>query len=62
MSEGRREHPPVPPARDGPGELDRSGPLIVERHRKADGRLLILYRAAGGDPAESIGATAAEDR
>lgn len=28
--------PPAEPPR-------RSGPLIVERHRKADGRLLILY-------------------
>jgi hypothetical protein len=49
MTEGRREHPPVPPvgspseSRDGP---ERSGPLVLERHRKADGRLLILYSTA----------------
>jgi hypothetical protein len=73
MTEGRREHPPVPPAQDSPGgEPERSGPLIVERHRKADGRLLILYRAAGedcsptstgaSDAALSLDATARGDR
>lgn len=45
------ERPPVPPA-DGEVEPERNGPLISERHRKADGRLLILYRAAREDAAE----------
>jgi hypothetical protein len=59
MTEGRRVHPSVPPTEDGcepptetrrrppPGaelEAQRIGPLLVERHRKRDGRLLILYR------------------
>ncbi len=44
------ERPPAPPA-DGAVEPGRSGPLIFERHRKADGRLLILYRAAREDAA-----------
>ncbi len=44
------ERPSVPP--DGTPEPERSEPLIWERHRKADGRLLILYRAAREDAAE----------
>ncbi len=31
------------------GETRREGALAVERHRKADGRQLILYRWAGED-------------
>jgi hypothetical protein len=49
MTEGHREHPPLPRAESPPEDRDdpgRCGPLVVERHRKADGRLLILYRAA----------------
>lgn len=45
--EGRHEHPPVPPA-GATVEPERGGPPILERHRKADGRLLILYRRADG--------------
>ncbi len=45
------ERPPVPPE-DGKDRPERSGPLIFERHRKADGRLLILYRAAREDASE----------
>jgi hypothetical protein len=60
--EGRPEHPPAPPADVQPGEPERSGPLILERHRKPDGRLLILYRAAGGEPTDGVGANAAENR
>jgi hypothetical protein len=38
--------PSLPP----PGEpSERDGPLNVERHRKADGRPLILYRWVGED-------------
>lgn len=59
MTGGRREHSSVPPAKDGPEpstatrrgsplgekcEAGHIGPLLVERHRKRDGRLLILYR------------------
>jgi hypothetical protein len=29
--------------------MERSGPLALERYRKADGRLLILYRWTGED-------------
>jgi hypothetical protein len=43
----RDEHNRGAAARDAEGE--RSGPLLVERHRKADGRQLILYRRAAGD-------------
>jgi hypothetical protein len=39
------EDRPTPP-REPPG---RNGSLSVERHRKADGRLLILYRWVGAD-------------
>jgi hypothetical protein len=37
--------PPAPPANSPapPTAPERSGPLVLERHRKADGRLLILY-------------------
>ena len=31
------------------GEPERCGPLLVERHRKADGRQLILYRRVADD-------------
>jgi len=30
-------------------EVERRGPLAIERHAKADGRLLILYRWVGED-------------
>jgi hypothetical protein len=30
-------------------QRERSGPLLVERHRKADGRRLILYEAVADD-------------
>jgi hypothetical protein len=54
--------PPVPPA-DGTVEPERNGPLISERHRKTDGRLLILYRAARSeDPSVSDAQSAGEDR
>jgi hypothetical protein len=51
MTEGRREHSPIPPT-EPPDEPRRGaestaefvGPLLVEHHRKRDGRLLILYR------------------
>ncbi|HEY3759468.1 MAG TPA: hypothetical protein VGL37_06875 [Solirubrobacteraceae bacterium] len=60
MSEGRREpspelspeRPSKPPAEDSRvdpllGAQDsRVGPLLVEHHRKDDGRSLILYREA----------------
>ncbi len=36
-----RPPPPEPP--------ERAGPLSVERRRKADGRLLILYKWVGED-------------
>jgi hypothetical protein len=50
-----------PPARDGPDTADvarreharedareeRTGPVAITRHRKDDGRLLILYRRTG---------------
>ncbi|HEY3827860.1 MAG TPA: hypothetical protein VGL57_01565 [Solirubrobacteraceae bacterium] len=29
--------------------VERCGPLVVERYRKADGRLLILYRSTVED-------------
>lgn len=45
------ERPAAPPA-DRPAEPERSGPLLLERHRKADGRLLILYRATGENGTE----------
>jgi hypothetical protein len=44
--------PPSPPAdhRDAPGhgapEQERYGPLVISRHRKDDGRALILYEHA----------------
>jgi hypothetical protein len=38
---GRREH-----ARENARE-ERVGPVAITRHRKDDGRLLILYRRAG---------------
>jgi hypothetical protein len=34
---------------EGAAPPERSGPLAVERHRKADGRLLILYSRADGE-------------
>ena len=37
------------PDRDAGAARERSGPLLVERHRKADGRALILYSEAAGD-------------
>lgn len=40
------EDRPVPPPVDPPR---RCGPLAVEHHRKADGRLLILYKWVGED-------------
>jgi hypothetical protein len=40
------EHPDCPAGDDDP---ERVGPLLVERHRKADGRPLILYRGATDD-------------
>ncbi len=39
--EGR---PPFDPAADGPS-AERFGPISLTRHRKDDGRALILYRA-----------------
>ncbi len=53
------EHPPALRP-DGAAERERGGPLVLERHRKADGRLLILYRSAGGEPTEGVDASAAE--
>jgi hypothetical protein len=32
-----------------PDGTDRSGPLAIVRHRKADGRLLILYTRVAAD-------------
>ncbi len=60
--------PSAPPADGAPAAPapERSGPLVLERHRKADGRLLILYsresdtggRAPGtGAPAPGEGAS-----
>jgi hypothetical protein len=46
MSEGRREPSPTPPS-EQPSEDTLVGPLLVEHHRKDDGRSLILYREAG---------------
>jgi hypothetical protein len=43
MSEGRREPSSAPPSEE-PSEDSRLGPLLVEHHRKDDGRSLILYR------------------
>ncbi len=46
----RAAEPPQHPRLDAPSE--RCGPLTVERRRKEDGRLLILYsrvRAPAGD-------------
>jgi hypothetical protein len=38
-----------PPGPDGVSDPDQQyGPLELERHRKADGRALILYSLAGG--------------
>jgi hypothetical protein len=48
MTDGRREPSSEPPLEHPPDE-ERTGPLLVERHRKADGRALILYREAAGE-------------
>jgi hypothetical protein len=37
------------PFESGEGEPERSGPLVVERRVKADGRALILYSDARED-------------
>jgi hypothetical protein len=37
------------PASSAQGARERCGPLLLERHRKADGRALILYRVAEAD-------------
>jgi len=48
MTEGRRESSSAPSGRtsgpDADAEPERVGPLLLERHRKADGRPLLLYR------------------
>ena len=46
------QQPPGEPGAAEPkqeGEPERCGPLLVERHRKADGRQLILYRRVADD-------------
>jgi hypothetical protein len=45
MADGSREphSKQVPAERHGPSARERYGPLAVNRHRKADGRALILY-------------------
>jgi hypothetical protein len=35
----------LPPAGEPANAAERTGPLLLERLRKADGRALILYRA-----------------
>jgi hypothetical protein len=45
---GTRE--PVGAGSDGPAEADSFGPLRVARHRKEDGRSLILYSLRAEDP------------
>ncbi len=54
--------PPAPPADRAPAVAppERSGPLALARHRKADGRLLILYSREDntGDGAPETGAPA----
>jgi hypothetical protein len=37
------------PLRERPSIEERAGPLLVERHRKTDGRPLLLYWEAPGD-------------
>jgi hypothetical protein len=56
MTEGSRERPPAPsaerlgePEAGAGAEPERSGPLAVERYRKADGRPLILFRRLADD-------------
>jgi hypothetical protein len=48
MSEGRRE-PSSAPSSEHRSEDSRSGPLLIERHRKDDGRSLILYREVNAE-------------
>ena len=52
MSEGRREPSSAPPSEEHPSEDSRSGPLLVEHHRKDDGRSLIVYREARAGDAD----------
>jgi hypothetical protein len=48
MSEGRRELSSALPSEQD-SEDSRIGPLLIEHHRKDDGRALILYREAGAE-------------
>jgi hypothetical protein len=48
MSEDRSEPSSAPPSEDS-SEASRFGPLLVEHHRKDDGRSLILYREADAE-------------
>jgi hypothetical protein len=46
---GAGSHSQVPPAGGGEPEPQRDGVLSVERHRKADGRTLLLYSWVDAD-------------
>ncbi|HXA54836.1 MAG TPA: hypothetical protein VNV37_08175 [Solirubrobacteraceae bacterium] len=50
--------PTAPRTAAGERELQRDGVLSVERHRKADGRALLLYRWVDADGAPLTGRTA----
>jgi hypothetical protein len=50
------------PSGERTSQEERIGPLLVERHRKADGRALILYRQAPHDRESSEDGEASDDR
>jgi hypothetical protein len=45
------DRPPQVGSRDGEPDAhrEREGPVMVDRHRKDDGRALILYTRVGGE-------------